>query len=202
MLNNCGVSTFASENENRKLNTDYSKFSATTIADAAEKFFQTALNAKSDEERTENLEKAAAQYYILSNMNKSDSYPCIQLGRIYDIQGNDKYAKAYFSQAIGINSKDINANFYLAEYYYKRKQYQKALEYYQKSLMYGKLPETDIYEKIGYIYQKFADVKRANFYYNAALELDSNNKELRKKVNQSSVNDYEKSGYYQRRLQK
>lgn len=200
ILNNCGVGILASENGSRKLDTEYSKFNTITTKETADKFFQSALNAKSEEEKAENLKNAAAQYYILSDINKSDSYPCIQLGRIYDMQGKDKYARAYFNRALNLNNKNADANFYLAEFYNSRKQYQKALEHYQNSLLDGRRADARTYQKIGQIYERFADVKRANFYYNAGLELNPNNKELKRKINKAAVKEYEKSGYYRRKI--
>jgi tetratricopeptide (TPR) repeat protein len=200
ILNNCGVGILANENGSRKLDTEYSKFNTITTKETADKFFQSALNAKSEEEKAENLKNAAAQYYILSDINKSDSYPCIQLGRIYDMQGKDKYAKAYFNRALNLNNKNADANFYLAEFYNSRKQYQKALEHYQNSLLDGRRADAQTYQKIGQIYERFADVKRANFYYNAGLELNPNNKELKRKINKAAVKEYEKSGYYRREI--
>lgn len=200
ILNNCSVCVFASKIDSREYNLNYSKFDEATVKTAADKFFKSALSAKSEQEKAENLEKAAAQYYILSNTDKSDSYPCIQLGRIYDLQGNDKYAKAYFNRALNLDNKNADANYYLAEFYNSRKQYQKALEYYQNSLLYGRTADVQTFKKIGQIYERFADVKRANFYYNAGLELNPKDKELKGKINKTAVKEYEKSGYYRRKI--
>ncbi len=194
----CFANTSTGDGE-KNLSVDYSKFNTETTKNAADKFFQTALNAASEEEKNENLGNAAGQYNVLANIDKSDTYPCIQLGRIYDLQGKDLYAKAYFGRALALNSKEPDANFYFGEFYYARNQYQKALEYYQKALLYGKPADKVIYKKIGQIYERFADVKKANFYYNLCLELDPNDEELKRKITQSTVKEYEQSGYYKRR---
>ena len=196
--NYCLAGTLA-DNE-KSLNVDYSKFNTEATKNTADKFFKIAINAESEEEKKDNLEKASAQYYVLANVNKSDPYPCIQLGRIYDLQGKDLYAKAYFGRALALESKHSDANYYFGEFYYTRGQYQKALEFYQKSLLYGKTADAELYKKIGHIYERFADVKRANFYYNASLELNPKDQELKEKINRSAVKEYEKSGYYKRRV--
>ena len=195
--NCCFANTIA--DDEKSLNVDYSKFNTEVTKNAADKFFKIAVSAESEEEKNINLENAAAQYYVLANINKSDPYPCVQLGRIYDLQGKDLYAKAYFGRALALENKNVDANYYFGEFYYTRGQYQKALEFYQKSLLYGKTADAELYKKIGHIYERFADVKRANFYYSAGLEINPNDPELKRKINKSAVKEYEQSGYYKRR---
>ena len=191
---------YAKADEEKNLSVDYSKFNKETTKNNADVLFQSALAAEDKEAQTQYLKNAASQYYILSNFDKSDSYPCIQLARIYDLQKNDAYAKAYFYRALGLNYKDADANFYFAEFYYTRKRYKKALEYYHNALNCGRKEDALTMKKIGRIYERFADIPRANTYYQKSLELNPQDDELSGKINENILKEYESSGYYKRRL--
>ena len=191
---------YAKADEEKNLSIDYSKFNKEITKNNADTLFQTALTTKDKDEQAQYLKNAAAQYYILSNFDKADSYPCIQLARIYDLQKNDAYAKAYFYRVLGLNYKDKDANFYFAEFYYTRKQYKKALEYYHNALNYGRKEDALTMKKVGQIYERFGDIPRANKYYKKSLELNPQDDELSGKINDNAVKEYESSGYYKRRL--
>ena len=196
----CGIYAHTQDDEDNNLGVDYSKFNTESTKNAADSFFQTALNSESEKEKFDNLKNAAAQYYILSNIDKSDSYPCIQLARIYDLSKNDSYAKAYFYRVLGLDYKNADANFYFAEFYFTREQYQKALTYYQKAISYGKKEDAETMKKIGQIYERFGDIQRASHYYQKSLELNPADTDLSKKNNETAAKEYEHSGYYKRRL--
>ncbi|MBR1619669.1 tetratricopeptide repeat protein [bacterium] len=191
---------YVKANEEKNLSVDYSKFNKEITKNNADTLFQTALTTEDKDKQAQYLKNAAAQYYILSNFDKSDSYPCIQLARIYDLQKNDAYAKAYFYRVLGLNYKDAEANFYFAEFYYTRKQYKKALEYYHNALNYGRKDDAPTMKKIGQIYERFGDIPRANQYYKKSFELNPQDAELSGKINENIIKEYEKSGYYKRRL--
>ena len=199
-ISDCGIYAHTQNENEKSLSVDYSKFNTEAIKNSADKFFQDALNSTDEKEKAGNLKNAAAQYYILSNADKSDSYPCIRLARIYDLQKNDAYAKAYFYRVLGLNYKDSDANFYFAEFYFTREQYEKALEYYQKALTYGRPEDPETLKKIGQIYERFGDIPRASHYYKKSLDLNPNDTELSGKINENAAKEYENSGYYKRRL--
>jgi tetratricopeptide (TPR) repeat protein len=191
---------YAKADEEKNLSVDYSKFNKETTKNNADTLFQSALATEDKEAQVQYLKNAASQYYILSNFDKADSYPCIQLARIYDLQKNDAYAKAYFYRVLGLNYKDADGNFYFAEFYFAREQYEKALEYYQKALSYGRTEDSETLKKIGQIYERFGDIPRASHYYKKSLDLNPKDTELSGKINEKASKEYENSGYYKRRL--
>lgn len=199
-ISGCEIYAHTQNDNEKSLSVDYSKFNTEAIKSSADKFFQDALDSTDEKEKAENLKNAAAQYYILSNTDKSDSYPCIRLARIYDLQKNDAYAKAYFYRVLGLNYKDADGNFYFAEFYFAREQYEKALEYYQKALSYGRTEDSETLKKIGQIYERFGDIPRASHYYKKSLDLNPKDTELSGKINEKASKEYENSGYYKRRL--
>lgn len=190
---------FAKGIDDENLFVDYSKFNIEKTKQAADDFFKRAQDAQDETKKEEFLKNAAAQYYILSNAETGNSYACIQLARVYDLQKNDKYAKAYFSRALNLNYKDIDANFYFGEFYFKRNNYKKALEYYQKSLLYGKEGDASIYKNIGQIYEKFGDSRRSEYYYKESIRLNPNNNALKEKTKIDLKGNNQNSEYYQRR---
>lgn len=196
----CNQIVFAQSDVDTNLSVDFSKFDSERSKNTADYFFQKALESDNTNDKEENLKKSAAQYYIVTNTDKANPYAYIQLARIYDMQKNDSYAKAYFFRALGINSTNSDANFYFGDFYFSRNQYRKALDYYQKALQYGKTDNSMLYKNIGYIYERFGDLPRANFYYKKSIALNPGDKDLASKVEESVEDEYEKSGYYKRRL--
>lgn len=190
----------AKEDEEKNLVIDYEKFEPESTRQAADDYFEKADSQEDSDSRKEYLKKAAAKYYILSNIDKSDSYPCIRLARVYDKLGKDSYAKAYFYRALGLNYKDTEANIYFAEFYFSRKQYKKAIEYYQKAIAYGYEATPETYKKMGMIYERFGDVKRAVYYYKESLNLNPQDEEIGTKLQELESIDYQNTGYYKRRL--
>lgn len=199
-MERCGAEVLSKEDINQNPIINYSKFNLDETKQTADAFFEKALETQDESEKSEFLKNAVASYYILSNIDKSNSYPCIQLARIYDLQNNDLYAKAYFSRVLGLNSKDADGNFYFAEYYYRRNQYEKALEFYQKALLYGKEADSQTLKNIASIYERFGDIPRANFYYRTSLEKNPEDKTLKDKIDENIVNEYKDAGYFKRRL--
>ena len=75
----------------------------------------------------------------------------------------------------------------IAEFYNTRKQYKRALEYYNKALMYGMRADASTYKKIGNIYERFGDITRANFYYKESKRLNPRDKNIEDKIHKTTV---------------
>jgi tetratricopeptide (TPR) repeat protein len=56
------------------------------------------------------------------------------LGQISEVLNKPEQARAYYSKTIAINPSDIRATLYLATYYFKKKQYDKAKPLFEKAL--------------------------------------------------------------------
>ena len=190
----------AQSSDDKNILLDYSKFDDADSKSKADNYFYLALNSKNEVEKSDYLRQALALYYIVVNIDKADVDSYVKLARIYDIQKNDSYAKAYFYRALGIDFKDVNANFYFGDFYFNRKQYQKALLYYQNSLKYGNNDNFNLYKNLGYIYERFGDLPKASFYYKKSLELNPSDKDLSSKISTSVRDEYDNSGYYKRRI--
>jgi tetratricopeptide (TPR) repeat protein len=186
--------------EEDSLSLDYTKFNKNELKTAADGYFNSAINESDETKKNQLLKNATTRYYILTNIEKDNPENYIALGRIYDMRGLDKYAKAYFYNALGLNTKNPNANFYFAEFYYKREKYKQALEYYKKALSYGyKGDSSEMLKRMGYMYEQYGDLDRAVMYYKNSVSMKPDS-ELSKKIQNIDGSNYSSTGYGKKRL--
>ena len=178
---------------------DYAKVDIAATLKRADNYFSMAAKTEDKDEKNNYLQKALLEYNILTQTKQGDIYSVTRLGRIYDMLGQDRYAKSAFSRALNINFKDIDANYYFADFYYKRQDFRKALKYYRKSLEYGRKEDYEILNKMGEIYEKFADMKRAGICYKRAFLINPKDEEIPERIRDIEEIDYDSTGYYDRR---
>lgn len=170
---------------------DYSVINRQDVLTEADLFF----DKYEETNEMKYLTTAMAKYYILTRINPTDLYSTIQLARTYDVVKNDRQAKKYFNVAMDINKNDANLNYYFAEFYYARNDYKRALKYYKKAYNNGYLEDYDANLKIATIYEKFADLLNAQYYYEKANSIKTTQKVNKKITNIKKLN-YDKSEYY------
>ncbi len=170
---------------------DYTVLNSQEVLAEADMFFEKYEEAN----EIKYLTTAMAKYYILTRINPTDIYSTIQLARTYDIVKNDKQAKKYFNIALDINKKDADLNYYFAEFYYTRNDYKRALKYYKKAYDNGYSDDYDANLKIATIYEKFADLVKAQYYYEKTNSIKKTQR-LDKKINNIKKLNYDKSEYY------
>ncbi len=180
---------------------DYSKFSSSAVKKSADAYFYKALESNNADDKKENLKKAAGEYFILTKINPYDLYAIDQIARIYDFEGKNSYAKGYFYKALEINKNHAPTNFYFGDYYYSRKEYQKALKYYNKALSNGYKVDYDILAKMGTMYEKLGDLQKANQYYKKAVVLKKDN-DIATKIKEIEELKYSDTEYYKKRRKK
>lgn len=173
---------------------DYSLIDGPNLQKEADAFFKQ-YEVSADKKM---LKTAMAKYYILTKIYTNNSYYPTQLARTYDESKLDRFAKEFFSKALNINRNDPYANYYFGEFYYKRAEYRKALRYYKHSISCGYQNYYDLNYKIATIYEKFADLETAKYYYNKAYSLNPSAVFLKDKILQIDSLDYGKSEYYNR----
>jgi tetratricopeptide (TPR) repeat protein len=78
-----------------------------------------------------------------------------------------------FQELLEKNSKDHTLYRNIAVIYHNKKSYQKALEFYQKSLKLSPDPET--YFQLGKLFEAVKNYKLATIAYQKAIELNSKN---------------------------
>lgn len=145
------------------------------------------------------LGTAMGKYYILTQIHPVEIYPMVQLARTYDEKHLDKFAKEYFNTGLNINKYDPYLNYYFGDFYYKRADYKRALRHFKIAYRNGYTEYYDLNYKIATIYEKFADLLNAKYYYERAYSINSNNSFLKDKVLQIDSLNYEQSEYYIRK---
>lgn len=178
---------------------DYKNIDLSQVSKRADLYFNLSQSEKEEDLRAAYLEKAKYEYNILALSKYDDIHSVIQLGRIYDLQKQDRYAKSYFSRALGIDYRNPTANYHFANFYYERKDYKKALKYYRKAMEYGVPDDVDLLKNMGDIFEKFADIKRANICYKRAFLVDPSNEYVADKIREMEEINYNPEGYYNRR---
>ncbi len=157
-----------------------------------------ACEKNKDSCNSKDLDQARDNYYIATTIDKGNIYSIIQLARIYDIQKNDRYAKSYFSRALAINYKNIDANYYFGDYFYKRRNYKKALKLYRHAFEYGMKESPENLKKMADIYEKLGDLARANTYYKKLFLTNPNDADTPDKIRELEEIKYQNTGYYKR----
>ena len=178
---------------------DYTKVNRADTLDKADSFFDWGLKSEDEDVRRDCLKRAQLEYSILAQAKQDDIYSVVRLARIYDMLKEDRYAKSYFSRAINIDYKNVEANRYFGDFYYSRKDYGKALRFYRQSYEYGQSEDFDTLYKMGSIYEKFGDIKRAGICYKKAFLINPNDENIPDKIRDIEEINTNQSGYYNRR---
>ena len=171
---------------------DYSVLDAQKILEEADEFFEK-YETTGDKKY---LSTAMGKYYIITKIYPVEIYPLVQLARTYDEKHLDRFAKEYFNKCLDINKKEPYLNYYLGDFYYKRHDFKRALRYFKIAYQNGYDNYFDLNLKIATIYEKFADLLTAKYYYEKAYSLNQENTNLKDKALQIESLNYDKSEYY------
>lgn len=168
------------------------------MSERADYYFNKALKSKDKNEKQDFLEKASGEYFILTRIEPENVNYLVQMGRIYDIENNNKFAKGYFFNALMLERNNPKTNFYLGEYYYKRNLYTKSLYFYDVALENGYSGNYEMLIKMAVMYEKLGDLLRANQYYKKAYILNPTNSKVSTKIKELDSVKYKNTGYYRR----
>ena len=114
-------------------------------------------------------------------MNPDSVEYAVKLGVLNDRVGRDRYAKGYFSKALGIDKENPVIYYNFGEFYYRRESYRNALRHYNQAYKYGFDTNYDTLYKMGDIYEKFGDSRSALKYFKEAQK-QSPNEELDNRI--------------------
>ena len=190
----CSLPCFAVEKGSIKYEDnyiDYSVLNGSQVLKEADLFFEQYENTND----SKYLSTAMGKYYIVTKIYPLEIYPMVQLARTYDAKNLDKFAKEYFNICYDINKNDPYLNYYMGEFYYKRHDFKRALRYYNIAYKNGYENYYDINLKIATIYEKFADLLKAKYYYEKAFLLNPSAEYLKDKTLQIDSLNYDKTGY-------
>lgn len=159
---------------------DYSKLSEPELSAKARKYYFDAIDSK-EKTISEDLSNALFLYSVLEKVNPDSLEYALKLGVLNDIANRDRYAKGYFSKALGINKENPEIYYYFGEFYYRRESYRKALRHYIQAYKHGYDSHYETLYKMGDIYEKFGDSRSALKYFKEAQKQNPN-EELDKRV--------------------
>ncbi len=174
---------------------DYSKFNSAKIKKDADLYFELFLKSEAGEMKNTYLYAAMSKYYLLTKAAPSKIEPYVQLGRIYDYINKPRLAKENFSRAKNINSESPFTNFYFGEFYFKRRDYKKALKHYNVAYNNGYNNNYELNLRLATIYEKFADLVNAKKFYEVSYSMKPDT-EIQQKIQLLNELNYDKTEYY------
>lgn len=177
---------------------DYSAIDKQAVLRRADYYFDKALKTDNKEKKQDLLRQASGEYFILTRIEPHNIHHIVQLARIYDIENKNSYAKGYFFNALKIDKNNAKTNYYIGEYYYKRREYAKALHFYNTAFENGYSENYEILIKTAVIYEKLGDLLRANQYYKKAYTLNPGNSKIAAKIKEIERIKYKNTGYYKK----
>lgn len=175
---------------------DYSKIDKSATLKLADFYFNKALETRDKKLKKEYLQKASGEYFILTQIEQDNLYAIVQMARVYDYENENSFAKAYFFQALKIDRDNALTNYYFAEYYYTRRDYTRALYFYNRAFDNGWQENYEVLLKMAAMYEKLGDLLRANQYYKKAYLVKPDNVDLPDKIRSIEALKYKNTGYY------
>lgn len=176
---------------------DYSRLNPNKLNSEGDSYFEQALAAEGKRSREKLFQYAMAKYFLTSKADSKNVYSYVQMGRIYDDMNLNKYAKEAFYKATNLDYRDPFANFHFGEYYFKRRDYNRALGYYLLSYENGFENNFELNFRLAVIYEKLGDLINAKKFYNTSYELNPEKAaEYQQKLQQIDGLNYDKSEYY------
>ncbi len=110
---------------------------------------------------------AVPQVVILKDPLTAEEH--INLGYIYEKQGNPDLAEEEYKKAIKKDGKNYIAHFNLGNIYAQREEYEKAERHYKKALKLKEDP--DVLNNLAYVLNKLGQKEEALLYIKRALEI-------------------------------
>ena len=139
-----------------KIPIDYARLDENELASRADILYSE-FSGKTSCTLNENLTSVLNLYTMLSNKNPQNITYALRLGKLYDLIGKDRYANGNYYRAMGISPANPEPYFYLGEFFYVRKQYRRALKFYNQAYSKGYQNHRQTCERLRDIYKKFGD---------------------------------------------
>lgn len=176
---------------------DYTKLDPVPIIIEADKYFEIAFQQQIDKNLKERyLNLAMGKYILASKIQPQEIRNYVQLARIYDEFKKDSLAKSNFFHATNLELNDPYTNFWFGEFYYKRRDFKRALKHFTIAYNNGYANDYELNLRLATIYEKFADLINAKKYYSTAFSLNPQTTELQEKIQAIDNSNYEQSEYY------
>lgn len=183
--------------EYRENRNNYSALDIQNLMYEGNLYFNKALSSTKKNVRNSAFDKAMASYYLITKADNKNVYALTQIARIHDLKYEDKYAKKYYFQAANIEPGNPHLHYHFGEFYFKRDNLEKATIHYEISYRNGYENNFNLNCRLGMIYDKLGDLKRAREFYSRALQVNPNQQVLKNRIYKIDKLNYEDSEYYQ-----
>lgn len=188
------ASEFLDDNSSVKVN----KISAQEIRKIeklADKYFYDGIESEDYNTKEAYLSRALEKYMLLLKLKPDDVTICTQIAVIHDNLNHTSLARDYFIRAVNLENLNPFANFYYGEYYFAKRDYQNALNYYLTAYNNGYKNSFPVNLKLATVYEKLGDIEKARNFYKAAEKQNPAQKGLSAKIKSMEKIYYSKSDY-------
>lgn len=175
---------------------DYSHLNGDEAKKEADAYFIKAFDSPTQAEQERFYRLAMHSYFVLSKVYPDDYYAYVQIARIHDERGEEKLAKKNYFHAFNLDKNNPYTNFYFAEYHVKRAMYHKALKYYLIAYNNGYKDNYITNVKLANLYEKLGDLKKSKEFYEKSYNINSNEGDIKEKIQSLESLNYENSDYY------
>lgn len=160
---------------------DYSQLDPAPLRLEADSLLAQAKEEENNEVKNDLLHQAMKNYYILLKISPNDVNVLNKRALIYDIQDRNRLAKSFFSRSLNIEKDNPETNFLVGDYFYKRRDFKRALRYFTAAYDNG-YNDYDINFKLAVVYEKLGDLCNAKRFYQEAYALDNSQSYLLEKI--------------------
>ena len=175
---------------------DYTQLDPVPVLAEADKYFDIAFQQIDNNLKEQYLNLAMGKYTLATKIIPQEKRNYVQLARIFDEMKKDTLAKSNFFHAINISYNDPYTNFWFGEFYYKRRDFKRALKHFNIAYNNGYANDYELNFRLGVIYEKFADLMNAQKYYTAAFSINPQQTSMQEKIQELENSNYEQSEYY------
>jgi len=160
---------------------DYSHFDTEPLKSEADSLLSQALAQDNPELKNDLLHQAMKNYYILLKITPDNVDVLNKRALIYDVQDRNILARSYFSRSLNIEKDNPETNYLVGDYFYKRRDFKRALRYFSSAYENG-YSDFDISYKLAVIYEKLGDLCNAKRFYQEAYSFDESKSEILEKI--------------------
>lgn len=160
---------------------DYSNFDQEPLKLEADSLLSQALSQEDSEIRNDLLHQAMKNYYILLKISPGNVDVLNKRALIYDLLDRNLLAKSFFSRSLNIEKDNPETNYLVGDYFYKRRDFKRALRYFSAAYENG-YSDFDISYKLAVVYEKLGDLCNAKRFYQEAYSFDESKSEILEKI--------------------
>ncbi len=150
----------------------------------AEKFIRKAETASIQDESYEYINKARVLYQEEYDENPLNIQALLGLSKVNQLLQDRTEAKLYVLKAYNMNPADCKLQRAMGDFFFSFQEYSTAIEYYKLALASGLLRDFETNLKSAKCYEKLGDLANAELYYKICYHLNSQSKEVMKKLNE------------------